>query len=174
MRYLAIVLALFVSFSSFAKIVNPERERVQQFVQSAVDYAKKNGKEKALIEFRKPKGLFRQGDQYLFAYSYDGICLADISLPADKIGKSALDIKDVNGTPMIRVMSTRAKESELRALTDHKNPEGSWVYYFFNNPKTGVDAPKSTFVMPVADMDFWIGSGYYFPLPTMPTGNNKK
>ena len=62
-------------------------------VSKAVSYYKMQGREKSLSEFSNPKGLFREGDIYIFVMTLDGIVIAHGA--DDKlIGRDSMEISD--------------------------------------------------------------------------------
>ncbi len=123
------------------------RDDVVAIVEEAVDYAKANGKEKALAEFSNPKGLFNRGELYIFAYDFNGINIAHGGNKAF-IGQDLINMKDPNGVMVIQEL---IKQSE----------KGSgWLDYMWDNPQTGKVEPKVGFVMKVDDT-WWLGSGIY-------------
>ena len=81
------------------------------FVESAVAYAQKNGKDKALKEFSNKTGSFVRGDLYIYAYDFNGTCLAH-PFKTDWIGKNKLDYTDSNGVPFSRTQSMLLRQVE--------------------------------------------------------------
>lgn len=65
-------------------------------VRRAVDFYRKNGRERLLQEIRNPRGEFRNGDLYAFAYDRSMTMLAHPVKP-ELVGLNQLDIKDVPG-----------------------------------------------------------------------------
>ena len=135
----SIVLSLFMlAFSAAAGAV--ERGTADEaiaMVKKAGDYLKKNGKEKAFAEFNNPKGQFIYRDLYIFAFlsNGDGIERANGANPK-LVGKNVIDIKDADGTFMIRkVLETAASKSGQ-----------GWVDYKWPNPVTGAIEAKRSYV----------------------------
>jgi cytochrome c len=62
-------------------IVTPARITTSKdlitFVRQAVNYARENGRDKAVATFNDPKGPFVTGNLYIFAESYNGTALAE-------------------------------------------------------------------------------------------------
>jgi cytochrome c len=124
-----------------------KRQAVVPFVQEAVDYARANGKEKALAEFSDPNGSFKRGELYIYAYDFNANVIAhggDASL----IGKNLIDYTDPNGVKVIQGLIEVAQGGE------------GWFTYTWNNPQTGQQEPKLGYVMKVDDT-WWLGSGTY-------------
>jgi polar amino acid transport system substrate-binding protein len=118
------------------------------FVESAVAYAKENGKDMALKEFSNKTGSFVVGDLYIYAYDFNGTCLAHPFNP-DWIGKNKLDITDSNGILSLRNTINVAKEGE------------GFTYFIFPNPvHDNKNELKIGYAMKV-DETWFLGSGLY-------------
>jgi len=118
------------------------------FVESAVAYARENGKDKALVEFSNKTGSFVRGDLYIYAYDFNGICLAHPFKP-DWIGKNKLDVTDSNGVPSLRNTLNVAREGK------------GFTYFIFPNPAHGNrDEFKIAYAVKV-DENWFLGSGIY-------------
>ncbi len=124
------------------------KTQLVSFVESAVAYVQKNGKDEALKEFSNKTGSFVHGDLYIYAYDFNGTCLAH-PFKSDWIGKTKLDITDSNGVPMLKNMISVAKEGK------------GFGYFIFPNPAHGnKDEFKIAYVMKVDD-SWFLGSGIY-------------
>jgi cytochrome c len=122
------------------------------FVDSAVAYAQKNGKDKALKEFSNNTGLFVHGDFYIYAYDFNGTCLAH-PFKSDWIGKNKLDVTDSNGVPSLKNTINVAREGK------------GFTYFIFPNPAhDNRDEFKIAYAMKVDD-DWFLGSGIYISCP---------
>lgn len=124
-----------------------KREEVEAFVADAVEFARENGREKALAVFSDPNGEFTRGDLYIYAYDFNCVVIAhggDQSL----IGKDLTNYKDPNGLLVIQ---------ELRKLAEKG---GGWLDYVWDNPETDKQQQKYGYVEKVDDT-WWLGSGYY-------------
>jgi len=118
------------------------------FVESALAYDQENGKDKALDEFSNKTGSFVRGDLYIYAYDFNGTCLAHPFKP-DWIGKNKLDVTDSNGVPSLRNTLNVAKEGK------------GFTYFIFPNPAHGNrDEFKIAYAMKVDD-NWFLGSGIY-------------
>lgn len=118
------------------------------FVESAVAYAQKNGKDKALTEFSNKTGSFVRRDLYIYAYDFNGTNIAHPFKP-DWIGKNKLNLTDSNGVPFIKNLIDVAKDGK------------GFTYFIFPNPAHGnKDEFKIAYVMKVDD-NWWLGSGIY-------------
>ncbi|MCK9567274.1 MAG: sodium:calcium antiporter, partial [Methanothrix sp.] len=63
------------------------------FVESAVAYAHEHGKDMALKEFSNKTGSFINGELYIFAYDFNGTCIAH-PFKTDWIGENKLNESD--------------------------------------------------------------------------------
>jgi len=118
------------------------------FVEEALAYAQKNGKEKTLKEFSNKTGPFVRNDLYIYAYDFNGTCLAHPFKP-DWIGKNKLDVIDSNGVPSLRNTISVAKEGK------------GFTYFIFPNPAhDNRDEFKIAYAMKVDD-NWFLGSGIY-------------
>jgi polar amino acid transport system substrate-binding protein len=134
--------------ASASATANPNADLVA-FVDSAVAYAKANGKDKAIAEFNNNKSTeFIKGELYIFAVGSDGVNLAHPYRP-DFVGKSQMDLLDTNGVAFFKNMASVAKM------------DGGFVYYVFANPAHNKKPElKLTYVEKVDDT-WWVGSGTY-------------
>ena len=117
-------------------------------VKKAAAEIKANGKEKAFAAFADPNNKeFHDRDLYVFVYDLNGVSLAHGNNPK-MVGKNLIDMKDLEGKPLIRQMVEVAKT------------KGSgWVDYKWPNPVTKSMESKSSYVEKVDDM--LVGSGIY-------------
>jgi signal transduction histidine kinase len=113
--------------------------------------AVKADKAKALDEFNKGEGGFRDRDLYVFCFNTsDGKSVANPN-PAATIGTDVRTIKDSTGKPF---------GEELYAAA--QKPEGQVTEVSYMFPKPGADpkpVPKASLVTRVADLG--CGVGYY-------------
>ncbi len=140
MRKFVLMLTVFVlALSASSACFADSPEQAVGLVKKAVAYYKANGLEKALDEFSNPKGQFKEGEVYVFAYDLTGTMLAHPN-PA-LIGHNLTDVPDADGK-MFR------KEFVTVAMT-----KGSgWVDYKYQNPKTKVMERKTTYVEKADDL----------------------
>lgn len=110
-----------------------DENSVVQFCQTMVDH----------ISF------FDNGSGYFFINDLDGINIAH-GADASHQGQNDYDIQDNKGAYIIQDMIDIAKGT------------GSGYYqYYWNNPATGVEQIKVTYVMRIPNTDYFIGSGFY-------------
>jgi cytochrome c len=124
------------------------KEQMVAFVQEAAEYAKANGREKALAEFSNPKGSFFRGDLYIYAYDYNGTTIAHPVNP-EKIGVNRLEEKDADGKYFIREL--------MDATTDGTG----FVTYTYINPTQNKRVEKKLGYVMQVDDEWWLGSGIY-------------
>jgi polar amino acid transport system substrate-binding protein len=125
-----------------------DEQRVFAFVTEAVEYAREQGKEKALAEFNNKNGSFIRDDLYIFAADYNGISLASIALP-DRVNTSFYDEVDVSG------------QYYMRNKINLSRSGGGFIIIHFPNPAHGMAVePKLCYVHDV-DGTYWIGAGTY-------------
>src|SRR5271169_1337924 len=76
------------------------KEEAKAMVEKAADWFKKYGREKTLAEITRgasvKNGEFKDRDLYIFAYDFNGVCLAHGDNPK-LIGKNLYDWQDADG-----------------------------------------------------------------------------
>ena len=104
----------------------------------------------ALKEFNNKTGQFVRGELFIYAYDFNGTCLASPAKP-EWIGQNKLDEIDPNGVLI------------LKGLINIVANEGNgFMYFIFPNPAhDNKDEMKFGYVMKVDD-NWWLGSGLYF------------
>lgn len=130
---IAILVAALFHGTVFAAGQHASRDDAVAFVKKAIAYLKQNGKDKALQEFNLPKGQFIDGELYIVVIDMNGMLLADGTKPR-LVGKSLLDIKDVNGKPFVR------EEVDLA-----KSKGKGWIDFEWVNPVTKAMEQRSTY-----------------------------
>jgi signal transduction histidine kinase len=116
------------------------------FVDEAVTYANDNGVENALEEFNNPAGSFVQGDLYIFAYDFNGTCIAHPINP-NLVGQTGLS--DINGVDVVGREIALAKRG------------GGTLYIVFPNPAhDGKEELKQLYIENVNN-SLYLGSGLY-------------
>lgn len=120
-------------------IVTPDDAR--KMVKKAVAFYKKNGRKRFLSEVGDPRGEFRRGSLYVFAYDLTMTMQAHPVKP-ELVGQNLLDRKDWSGGKYFR------REIQQVALS-----RGSgWVDYQYENPSNHKVMPKTTYVEKVNDL----------------------
>jgi cytochrome c len=109
------------------------KDDAKSLVKKAVAYVKYQGKEKAIAEISKPRGMFDKGELYVFAYDLQGVMVAHPKNPT-LIGKSLIDVPDNEGKMFRKEIVEMAKS------------KGSgWVDYVYLNPETNEQEHKTTY-----------------------------
>ncbi len=121
----------------------------ERMVHKAVEFLKKEGKEKAFPVFSDPKGPFTYRDLYVFVIDLKGVVLAH-GTKKELVGKNDFNRKDSTGKLFTQAMIEIAKT------------KGSgWEEYQFENPASGKVEQKVAYVEKVDD--FFIGCGAFKP-----------
>jgi signal transduction histidine kinase len=118
-------------------------EEAKAMAIKAADYLKANGPEKAFAAFKAPDGGFRDRDLYVVVQDNKGNMAFHPLNPA-LIGKSMLDLKDVDGKPFNR---------EVQAVK-----EAGWVDYKWMDPQTKQVGPKTSYVVHTGDYFVQVGA----------------
>ena len=121
-------------------------DEVKAFLDEALAYVNDNGMEKALQEFNDPSGSFVRGDLYIFAYDFNGTCLAHPINP-DLVGQTGLS--DINGVDVVGREIALAERG------------GGSMYIVFPNPShEGKEELKQLYIENVTN-SMYLGSGRY-------------
>ena len=116
------------------------KNQAKALVKKAVAYVKYQGKEKAIAEIRKPRGMFDKGELYVFAYDLNGVMLAHPKNP-ELIGKNLIAVPDNEGKLFRKEIVEKAKT------------KGSgWVDYVYLNPETNELEHKTTYFQKEGDI----------------------
>jgi cytochrome c len=109
----------------------------------AAEYLKAVGPDKAFPDFDAKEGTWHDRDLYVYVLDNNGVMLAHGSNPG-LIGKTVLDVKDVDGKPMTR---------DTLAVKD-----AGWVNFKWQNPLTKAVEPKVVYVVRVGDYFVEVGA----------------
>ena len=123
---LALTLA---SFQSFAAADRASEAEAEALVKKAVEFYKKNGKDKALAEYVRNPGPFVDRDLYVTVYTPNADCLAHIN--PKMVGKNMMELRDGNGKYHIKERMEMARKGEK-----------GWQDFTFFNPVTKNIEPK--------------------------------
>jgi signal transduction histidine kinase len=130
-----------------------DTRELMALVRDATELVRAKG-EAALSEFRVPGSRWRQDDTYIFVLDPKGNMLVHPD-PAME-GKNELDLKDINGKPIIRGLLGAA-------MTLPSKPEG-WYHYEWPVPDGLLPRWKSSYVRLVtapSGNSYVVGSGTY-------------
>jgi len=133
--------------------LTPAAQKASDMVKSGIAYFKDKGKDAALAAFSDPKGKFRDGEYYLFAYDFSkegtAVCVARGDGNLALVGKDMWSIKDPNGTfyyqDFVRVAKTGS----------------GWVDYKRTNPESKKIEEKRSFIERIPNTTLLVGCGFY-------------
>ena len=122
------------------------KDDAKELVKKAAAYVKYQGKEKAITEISKPRGMFDKGELYVFAYDLQGVMVAHPKNPA-LIGKNLVAVPDNEGKMFRKEIVEKAKS------------KGSgWVDYVYLNPETDELEHKTTYLLKTGDIILCCGA----------------
>ena len=135
-RVLAVITMLAMGFVAFGAAAQEEKRaskaEAQAMVKKAIEYYKKNGKDKALAEFVRKDGPFVDRDLYVTVYTLQGDALAHIN--PKMVGKNMMDLRDPTGKYHIKErMEAAAKGTS------------GWQDFQFFNPVNKKIEPKEMY-----------------------------
>jgi signal transduction histidine kinase len=123
--------------------------KAEAMVDKALAFIKANGKDAAYAEFNKPDGQFHDGELYIYAYDFEGNCLA-LGVNPKLVGKNLLELKSSNGVYQIKELISQVKAKGTATV------EAEFV-----NPTTKKVQPKVLLAKRVPGTDTLLGSGVY-------------
>lgn len=146
MSIVLVYLGFFLASAAFAAV--PGRGNADEavaMVKRAIQFAKLNGRERALAEFSDPKGQFVDRDLYVLVFDLNGVNLAHGNNPKI-IGKNLIDMRDAEGKEIIRNFISIA------------NSKGSgWFRYKWPNPITKEIETKATYIEKSDELMYGVG-----------------
>jgi signal transduction histidine kinase len=95
------------------------------------------------------------GDTYIFVYELDGTCVFHAETP-DLVGRNLIDLRDVDGKPMIRYITDIGRQPAPDAA--------GWVFYLWQDVTSLSPRWKSAYVRKAVapdGMTYVVGSGLY-------------
>ncbi len=131
----------------------PETRHLVQLVEEAADLLRQKG-ETAFTDFRQPGSRWRQGESYIFVLAPEGNML--VHPDPELEGKNQLELKDINGKPIIRGL--------ISAANTHPAKPGGWYHYQWPVPGALLPRWKSSYVRLVqapSGKSYLVGSGMY-------------
>lgn len=159
--HLLYLLLLLCSTSALAQRVQPDfslyqfketRDLVNRVRDAATMFSEKG--ENAFIEFGEEGSIWLSGTWYIFVYDLDGTCIFH-PVQKDFIGQNLIDLKDINGKPIIRFIVN---------IASRPGESSGWIHYLWAEPGELFPSWKHAFVMGVRGPDgktYAIGSGTY-------------
>ena len=127
--FLAAAFLALASFTAHAQEARASEAEAQAMVKKAIEFYKKNGREKAIAEFNKNPGPFVDRDLYVTVYTPTADALAHIN--PKMVGKNMMELRDGNGKYHIKERMEMAKKGEK-----------GWQDFTFFNPVTKNIEPK--------------------------------
>ena len=125
----AAALAL-ASFTASSQDANRASEaEAEAMVKKAIEFYKKNGREKAIAEFNKNPGTFVDRDLYVTVYTQTADALAHIN--PKMVGKNMMELRDGNGKYHIKERMEAAQKAN-----------SGWQDFTFFNPVSKKIEPK--------------------------------
>ncbi len=129
-------------FGTKDEAVSMVKRAQEKFKKDGADATFKAVSDKSTLEFH-------DRDLYPFIYDMNGVNVAHGARPA-LIGKNLIDLKDQDGTYLIREMVKIAN-----------GPGSGWIDYKWPNPITSKIEDKSSYIEKMGD--YFIGVGIYKP-----------
>jgi len=117
-----------------------DKDNAKALVEEAVAYVNAQGKDKALAEISKSKGIFDKGELYVFAYDLQATIVAHPK-NAKLIGKNLMEVPDNDG---------KLFRKEIMELAKAKGT--GWVDYKYMNPETKKPEQKTTYFQKVGEI----------------------
>jgi cytochrome c len=146
-KLFSLLLGAFLLLSGSAFSAGPTQKDATTMADKAVAYANANSKDKLIAEVNAKNPDFIQGELYVVVYGLDGMRLAH-PLNAKLIGKSVLDIADVDG-----------KEYGKEFVAIAKDKGKGWVDYKYRNPTSNKIEQKTAYIIRAGDI--FIMAGIY-------------
>ena len=132
-RFLALLTTAALSLFSFTALAADDQRatepEAEAMVKKAIDFYKKNGREKALAEFNRNPGAFVDRDLYVTVYTPNADALAHIN--PKMVGKNMMELRDGNGKYHIKERMEAAQKAE-----------NGWQDFTFFNPVSKKIEPK--------------------------------
>jgi cytochrome c len=141
---LLILFAVGVSWSAAFAADRATPDEAKAMAEKAAEFLKANGPEKSFTAFQAKDGGFQDRDLYVTVQDSKGVMVCHGTTPA-LIGKSMLDLKDVDRKPFNR---------EIQAIKDT-----GWVEFKWLNPVTKMVEPKRNYEIRVGE--YLVGVGAY-------------
>lgn len=115
----------------------------QAMAEKAALLMQSEGFDKATESFNAADGGYRDRDLYVFIWTFEGKCLFNAGSPS-LVGKVLIDMKDIEGTPMIRnIIATKDR---------------GWITYLWPNPTTHKVDTKVAYIIAIGDMRVGVGA----------------
>jgi len=123
-------------------------------VEDAAALIERNG-DQAFKDFAQKDSKWLNDDYYVFVYALDGTCLFHPITP-ELVGQNVMDLKDMNGKPIIRLITDVGRKPEKDA--------SGWVFYLWENQTQITPNWKSAYIRKVitpSGQAYVVGSGSF-------------
>jgi len=123
-------------------------------VEDAAALIERKGEE-AFKDFVQKDSRWLNDDYYIFVYALDGTCLFHPITP-ELVGQNVMDLKDMNGKPIIRLITDVGRKPEKDA--------SGWVFYLWENQTQITPNWKSAYIRKVVapnGQTYVVGSGSF-------------
>ncbi len=117
----------------FENIYTEEQDRID-FSRSFIDHIR----------------FFDDQSGYFFVYDFDGTCIAH-GAAQTREGINYWDLQDAQGNYLIQDVTEMVQNYS----------DGGFYEYYWENPTTGLEEPKISYVMRIPNTEYWIGAGVY-------------
>ena len=145
-RWISAVVPILDPQTAMHGLATPEDARAM--VRRAVEFYRRNGRQRLLQEINNPQGQFHRGDLYAFAYDRSMTWLAH-PLKPELVGQNWIDKKDWSGGKYFR--------REIQQVAQSKDGTG-WVEFEYENPVNGQHDHKTTYVEGLDDLILCAGA----------------
>lgn len=120
-------------------------------VQETLKLVADKGIDEALRQVQDSAGPFVWKDSYVFVATADEAVVKAHAVKPGLIGKSLLNVKDVDGVMIFAEIAKAASSAEGKG----------WIHYKWPKPDATEPSPKHTYVEKVPGMNLCVGAGYY-------------
>ncbi len=160
-RLIPVILLFWLAASSAGHTADPavpylyeDTKELVSLVESAADAIEAKG-QTAFGDFAVPGSKWFNDDYYIFIYDLDGTCVFH---PVTKqlIGSNLIHLKDMNGKPVIRMITDIARKPEKHA--------SGWVFYLWEERTQFTPLWKSSYIRKAVTPDgktYAVGCGIY-------------
>jgi signal transduction histidine kinase len=145
-------------FGANAQTVSPymyqDTRQLVKFVEDAATLIEQKG-HAAFAIFTQKDARWQDKERYLFVYTENGTCVFHPVTP-ELLGKNLLNLKDMNGKPVIAMICAVARQP--------KNDASGWVFYLWEEQTQFNPRWKGSYIRKAVSPDgkiYVVGSGSY-------------
>jgi signal transduction histidine kinase len=149
LRVIALILALLCyapylnADDQLSRYMYEDTKRLVKLVEDAASLMERKGTA-AFAEFGDKKSRWFDDQSFLFVYDREGICTFHATIP-DLVGKNLMDLRDMNGKPLIRFITDVIRKPQRDAH--------GWVFYLWQEKNEFEPKWKSAYIRKVAMPD---------------------